>query len=44
MLLYRNGRTYEGEWVANQRNGRGYELFSNGAKYVGIFKGNKAEG
>ncbi len=37
VLLYRNGRTYEGEWVADQRNGRGYELFSNGAKYVGIF-------
>jgi hypothetical protein len=35
VYLYLNGRLYEGQWENGQRNGRGFELFTNGAKYVG---------
>ena len=29
VLIYENGRVYEGEWQDDKRNGRGYELFKN---------------
>ena len=35
VLMYANGRTYEGEWQIEKRNGRGFELFINGSKYIG---------
>ena len=35
VLIYDNGRVYEGEWQDDRRNGRGYELFSNKSKYIG---------
>ena len=35
VLIYENGRVYEGEWQDDKRNGRGYEQFSNQSKYIG---------
>ena len=37
VLVYQNGRVYEGEWLKNKRHGRGYEIFSNGATYHGSY-------
>jgi hypothetical protein len=33
VIVYKNGRTYEGEWVGDKRQGRGYERFANGNIY-----------
>lgn len=33
VIVYDSGRIYEGSWEADKRNGRGFELFSNGNKY-----------
>ena len=27
VIVYHNGRVYEGEWVADKRQGRGFERF-----------------
>lgn len=35
VLIYNNGRVYEGEWKNDKRNGRGYELFNNQSTYLG---------
>ena len=43
-LIYENGRVYEGEWQDDRRNGRGYELFQNSVKYIGLYLNNKAHG
>ena len=44
VLVYTNGRTYEGEWLKNRRHGRGYEFFSNGNSYHGTHEDGKANG
>ena len=44
VLVYQNGRVYEGEWIENKRHGRGYELFSTGNSYHGTYEGGKANG
>ena len=39
-MLYMNGRKYEGEWVNDKREGRGFEKYSNGNYYLqsyGVF-------
>ena len=33
VIVYKNGRVYEGDWLDDKRQGRGYELFSNGNVY-----------
>jgi hypothetical protein len=33
VIVYNNGRIYEGEWVDDKREGRGYEKFANGNVY-----------
>jgi hypothetical protein len=35
VLMYSHGRIYEGEWQSEKRNGRGFELFTNGSRYIG---------
>ena len=42
VLIYDNGRVYEGEWQNDKRNGRGFEQFSNKSKYIGQYLNNKA--
>ena len=44
VLVYHNGRAYEGEWANNKRSGRGYEVFSNGNSYHGTYEDGKANG
>ena len=44
VLVYNNGRVYEGEWEKNKRNGRGYEVFSNGNIYHGNYSVGRAHG
>ena len=44
VLIYDNGRVYEGEWQDDRRNGRGYELFSNYSNYIGQYLNNKSHG
>lgn len=44
MLIYKSGRIFEGEWSNENRNGRGFEQFTDGSKYIGMYKDNKADG
>ena len=44
IFIYANGRVYEGEWKNDRMNGRGFEIFSGGSTYIGIFLENKAHG
>lgn len=37
IMLYKNGRIYEGEWRKDLRTGRGYEKYTNGNEYEGDF-------
>jgi hypothetical protein len=32
---YRNGGSYTGQWARGVRNGKGTEIWENGAKYLG---------
>jgi len=43
VLMYASGRVYEGEWI-KKRNGRGFEIFVNGSRYIGTFHDNHACG
>jgi hypothetical protein len=38
LMLYSNGRLYEGDWREDKREGRGYERYQNGSIYTGQFK------
>jgi hypothetical protein len=44
VLLYRNGRVYEGEWENGRKHGRGYEVFASKAIYEGQFVNGRPEG
>ena len=33
VIVYKNGRVYEGEWLNDKRQGRGFERFANGNTY-----------
>lgn len=44
VLLFDNGRIYEGHWENDRRHGYGYEYFSSGATYVGYYTNNKPHG
>ncbi len=38
VMVYNNGRVYEGEWMSDKRHGSGYERYSNGNKYEGQYE------
>ena len=42
VIVYDNGRVYEGTWQADKRDGRGFELYVNGHTYTGEYKNGKA--
>ncbi|CAI2380924.1 unnamed protein product [Moneuplotes crassus] len=44
VMIYKNGRLYEGQWISNKRNGKGYERYKNNNIYEGDFKDGKAHG
>ncbi|CAI2381275.1 unnamed protein product [Moneuplotes crassus] len=44
VMLYHNGRVYEGQWINDKRNGKGYERYKNNNIYEGDFKDGKAHG
>ena len=37
ICVYENTRLYEGNWLNDKRNGKGYERFSNGCQYLGDY-------
>ena len=39
-----NGRIYEGEWIADKRNGNGFEIYKSGNQYRGKFVNNHPQG
>ena len=36
-MIYKKNRLYEGEWMNDLRNGKGYEVYSNSNRYEGEF-------
>ena len=44
VMIYKNGRLYEGDWKNDVRDGRGYERYSNGNYYIGMFSKGKVDG
>jgi hypothetical protein len=42
-MVYHNGRSYEGDWVDDMRQGEGIERYPNGHIYKGAFKNGKKE-
>ena len=43
-ILRRYGAVYEGQWVNNQRSGKGHYIWANGDDYEGEWKNNMADG
>lgn len=44
VMIYDNGRIYEGKWQNDKRHGSGFERYSNGNAYEGLFERGKAYG
>ena len=44
VLIYNDGRVFEGFWVNDRRDGIGYETYKNGNFYQGTFMNNKPHG
>lgn len=44
VCVYENKRIYEGFWLNDKRQGRGFEIFSNGSTYIGDYKEGKVTG
>ena len=44
VIVYENGRYYEGFWLKDRRDGKGFEVFSNGNVYIGDYKDGKVRG
>jgi hypothetical protein len=44
ICVYENSRLYEGFWKNDKRQGRGYEIFSNGSTYLGEYNEGKVSG
>ena len=43
-MSYISKDIYEGEWLDDKKHGRGFVIYSNGAKYDGNFVGGRKEG
>jgi len=35
LVQFKNGATYEGQWLGNMKHGHGTQKWKDGAKYVG---------
>ena len=44
LVQFKNGATYEGQWLGTMKHGHGTQKWKDGAKYVGQWKFNKACG
>lgn len=44
VLMYDNGRTYEGEFENDRKHGRAFERFPNQSTYEGNYVNGKPEG
>ena len=44
VMLYSSGRIYEGFWIKDKRQGRGYERFKNGDVYTGEYYKGRPQG
>ena len=44
VIVYENGRVYEGQWENDKRHGHGYEIFPDKNTYHGWYSNGKAEG
>ncbi|EAR82699.3 MORN motif protein (macronuclear) [Tetrahymena thermophila SB210] len=44
VMVYQNGRIYEGQWENDLKHGRGYEIFPSGSTYDGYYINGKPEG
>ena len=44
LLTIDNEAKYQGEWIGNVRDGRGYQIWPDGSLYEGFWKNNKANG
>tara|TARA_B110000285_G_C14762897_1_gene440354 strand:+ start:233 stop:571 length:339 start_codon:yes stop_codon:yes gene_type:complete len=44
IMVYANGRTYEGYWRDDKRHGKGFEKFSNGDIFIGHFHKGRIQG
>jgi hypothetical protein len=46
LILLENGAKYEGEWLkgADVRDGRGIQIWSDGSRYDGYWRNNRANG
>jgi len=38
VITYKTSRVFEGDWKEDKRHGNGYERFSNGNTYIGMYK------
>lgn len=43
-MKYKTSRLYEGDWVNDLRQGKGYERYAKGNVYLGYFDKGKAHG
>jgi len=44
VLTYKDGRTYDGDFIADKREGNGYLTWANGNWYKGEFRQNAQHG
>lgn len=44
IMVYRNGRVFEGSWLNDMREGKGCERYENGSSYDGDFHRGKPHG
>ena len=42
-MCYDNGRVYEGSWIQDHREGKGYEKYDNSNVYIGDFSKGKCK-
>jgi hypothetical protein len=43
-VTLKNGATYTGQWLNNQRDGYGQQVWPDGSRYEGYWMGDKANG
>lgn len=44
IMVYKNGRIYEGSWLKDMRSGKGFEKYATGNTYEGEFLTGKPHG